>query len=204
MPERRLVLADLDRTLFDTDRFVQDIWALAGHEFGIDAEAERQRAPEFYHFYGDWYDYRFFDHLADVVGDTFDRTLFVALAQRQLSGRYLYSDVTPDIVELIDAIVTFGNDAYQSFKLSLCPQLDGIERHIILGGKGAYIAQAFIAPSVLIDDKAIGAEILQPAMFVRIDRTAGAFRDVPGETVIRSLSELPSVLLAMANDKTEE
>ena len=198
MPERRLVLADLDRTLFDTSRFVHDVWALAGREYGIDAEAERLRAPSFYQFYGDWYDYQFFDHLADVIGDTFDRTVFIAKAQRELSGAYLFDDVTPDIIDLIDAIVTFGNQTYQSFKLSLCPQLDGIERHIILAMKGEYIAQTFTAPTVLIDDKAIGAEILDPGLFIRIDRTAEGEHDTSGELVISSLEELPGVLRSLA------
>lgn len=201
MPERRLVLADLDRTLFDTTRFVADVWALAGREYGLDANAERERAPDFYHYYGDWYDYRFFDHLEMAAGEGFDRAGFIAAAQRELSGNYLFDDVTADIIGLIDAIITFGNEPYQSLKLALCPQLEGIERHIILGSKGAYIAEAFTAPTVLIDDKAIGAEIVYPAAFIRIDRTDGGASDTPNELVISSFHELPEILRTIEQSK---
>jgi hypothetical protein len=188
----------LDRTLFDTNRFVHDVWSLAGREYGIDAEAERQRTSSFYRYYGDWYDYQFFDHLAHAVGESFDRQSFIALAHRELRGSYLYDDVTPEVIGLIDAILTFGNEPYQSLKLSLCPQLDGIERHIILAGKGKYIAETFSVPTVLIDDKAIGAEILHPALFIRIDRTGGDFDAKQGDLTIASLSELPDILSSMA------
>ena len=200
MPKRQLVLADLDRTLFDTSRFVQDLWAFAGREIGFNGDAERERATMFYRYSGDWYDYRFFDHLASVIDNEYERAAFTHLVEQEMHGRYLFSDVTPDIIELIDAIVTFGNEPYQSFKLLLCPQLEGITPHIILDSKGAYIARTFQTPTVLIDDKPIGDEILPPAQFIRIDRTNSLAQIAADEVVIRSLNELPAVLQNIDRD----
>lgn len=187
-----LVLCDLDRTLFDTATFFEEIWSFAARLYDIDGDAEQKRAAGFHDYHGDMYDYRFFDHLADAVGNSFDRDDFIQLATHELSGRFLYGDVTEDVVRSIDAIITFGNHDYQTFKLGLCPALSGLQRHIVLQPKGEYIRTTFSQPSVLIDDKPLKDEILPPARFIRIDRSGG--ESIANELVIQDFSQLPAML----------
>lgn len=187
-----LVLCDLDRTLFDTAAFFEEIWSFAARLYNIDGVAERSRASDFHDHYGDMYDYRFFDHLADAVGDSFSRDDFIQSATHELSGRFLYGDVTDDTIRSIDAIITFGNHDYQTFKLGLCPALSALQRHIVLQPKGEYIHAMFSQPSVLIDDKPLKDEILPPAQFIRID-SSGA-ESATNELVIQDFSQLPLML----------
>lgn len=194
MPEKWLLLVDFDRTLFDTGRFFVDVWQFAASLYDIDAEAERRRAGQFHTMYGDWYDYEFFDHVAAAAGEAFDREAFMAAARRALVGNYLYDDVTAEIISLIDVILTFGNEPYQSFKLSLCPELAGIEPRITLRRKGEYIRDTFTGPTVLIDDKMIGGEIRPPARFIRIERDVVLTKGGNGEMVITSFDQLPGKL----------
>ncbi len=194
-----LVLSDLDRTLFDTARFFDNIWEFASRTYGFDVEQERARAPEFFRYTGDLYDYRFFEHLRSSAGAAYDEADFIAKAQAKLGGTYLYDDITPEAIRLIDAIVTFGGEEYQSFKLSLCPEHDGIDRHIVLQSKGEYIHDTFDRPSVLIDDKHLENEILPPATFIWIDRSTVAEGTLSDGYTIRSFDDLPAVLERIAH-----
>lgn len=191
-----LVLSDLDRTLFDTGKFFDEIWEFAADMYGINADFERSRASEFYKMYGTSYDYHFFDHIRYAVGDEYDQKKFTEAAAHRLSGRYLYPDVTDTVIESLDAILTFGGSEYQLFKILLCPTITHLKTHITLLPKGTYIANTFAKPSVLIDDKPIGSEIVPPAQFILMDRTAKTHS--PDELVIRDFSEL-SVVLARLN-----
>lgn len=182
---------DLDRTLLDTDKFVRSIWQLAEKQYGIDARSERDRAPAYFTHHQDMYDYRFFDHLQAVAGARYDKAAFIAAAVSSLSERFLYDDVTEEVVSRIDAIVTFGNSDYQTFKLLLCPKLVGINRHVLLEPKGPYIARTFSQASILVDDKPLEAEILPPCEFIRIDRSGVR----PEQRVITSLHQLPDILM---------
>lgn len=189
---RPLVLVDLDRTLFDTSTFFDEIWRLAHDIYGVDATAQKARAEEFFDWYDAGYDYRFFDHLAAAAGATFSKTALEDAARREFSDRFLYPDVTDEVIGLIDAIVTFGGWEYQTFKLSLCPQLAHIAHHISLTSKAEYIARTFSGPALLVDDKQLENEIMAPTRFVRIDRSL-AKSDI-ASSVIHSLEDIPACL----------
>lgn len=194
---------DLDRTLFDTDRFIEGVWSYAGELYGLDIEAERLRAKQFYDMYGNSYDYRFFDHLRDCVGADFDQEDFVRGAKRALSGQFLYADVTPQVIDIIHAILTFGNTQYQMFKLSLCPELEGIDYHIVLEPKGAYISRTFPVPTLLVDDKDLKGECVPPAYALRIDRSLEE-REAKEAGVIRTLASVPAALSRIARESTND
>jgi hypothetical protein len=184
---------DLDRTLFDTELFFNTVWSYVGGYYGLDDANEKSKAKEYFDAYGDSYDYRFFDHLRESIGADFDQEEFVRGAKQELSGTFLYSDVTPEVLEMTHAILTFGNREYQTFKLSLCPELADVERHIVLETKGEYISRTFKTPTVLVDDKDLSAEIVPPARFIRIDRSSGGAK-VEGADVIHTLKSLPGLL----------
>ncbi len=181
---------DLDRTLFDTDKFVKVIWDFAERYYGIDAAAERGKAPDYFTYHNEMYDYRFFDHLRAATGKKYNKEQFVSAAKTGLPGGYLYGDVTTAVIDLIDAIITFGNQEYQMLKLALCPGLKNIDSHYLLEPKGPYIARTFKQPSILIDDKRLEGEILAPCTFVRIDRSGAR----PETGVITSLRQVPALL----------
>lgn len=189
---------DLDRTLFDTGLFFERVWSYAAGVYDLDAEVERARSKQFYDMYGVSYDYRFFDHLRESVGsDRFDQEGFVRSATSELSGQFLYDDVSAELIELIDGILTFGNRDYQTFKLSLCPELSGIPSHIVLESKGKYISKNFSSATLLVDDKDVSEEIIPPASFVRIDRSL--VEGQPGvDGVIATLESVPGILRNVA------
>lgn len=192
---------DLDRTLFDTNRFIERVWSYAGERYHLNVEIERLRAKQFYDIYGDSYDYRFFDHLRDCVGADFDQADFILSAKRTLSGQFLYPDVTPQLIDAIHAILTFGNKEYQMFKLSLCPELEGIDCHIVLEPKGAYISRTFPMPTLLIDDKDLKGECVPPAYAIQIDRSLEA-EDAKEAAVIKTLASVPAALSRIAQEST--
>ncbi|MBC7512055.1 hypothetical protein H7142_00125 [Candidatus Saccharibacteria bacterium] len=195
---RPLLLIDLDRTLFDTDKFIVAIWDFAEVYYGISADKERARASNYYDHYGDMYDYKFFDHLQAVAGSGYSRSEFIAAAAAKLSGNFLYDDATIEVIDLIDAIVTFGNRDYQTFKLLLCPQLASIERHFLLEPKGQYIRRIFAQPTLLVDDKHLDGEIHEPCVFVRIDRTSRIAKSNQG--IITSLSQVPALVHTLSSN----
>jgi len=184
---------DLDRTLFDTRLFFERIWSYAAGLYGLDAETEMKRSKQFYDMYGESYDYRFFDHLRAAVGPGFDQEDFARGAAGKLSGQFLYEDVTDELVGMIHAILTFGNQEYQTFKLSFCPELSGIRSHIVLEPKGEYIAKNFAKATLLVDDKDLSDEIVAPARFVRIDRSLEKL-DAGMDGVINTLESVPAIL----------
>lgn len=197
-----LLLMDLDRTLFDTELFIDRVWAYMAGRYGLNSQAEKVRAPEYFDTHGDSYDYRFFDHVRASVGPDFDKEEFIKGAKRELSGLFLYPDATSDVLNLIDAILTFGNREYQLFKLSLCPELAGIEHHIVLEPKGAYIARTFAAATVLVDDKDLSGEIKLPAHFVRIDRSEVSQGQPRDHLVIHSLEAIPALMERITGEST--
>ena len=168
--------------------------------YGIDVATERARAPKFHDMHGEWRDYKFFNHITDATGREFKQDDFVAAMRVELKGDYLFEDVTSDIIDQIDAILTFGNRPFQELKLSMCPQLAGIERHIILRSKGDYIHDTFTRPVVMIDDKMLRAEILPPHVFIHINRSLIPDPDPSEGYAITSFRELGAALKRIEND----
>lgn len=165
------VLVDFDRTLFDTSSFVEWLWEALETVYGVDAEAEKERASEFYIYSGDWYDYQFFTHLEAIpVMREVERETFIRTMLSIERPTFLFDDAQA-ILPRCDEIITFGNRAYQEFKLSFCPEVSDLPVTIIQESKADYVRHHYEGPLVLIDDKHLENELPDWVRFVLIDRT---------------------------------
>lgn len=198
-----LLLMDLDRTLFDTALFFERVWDHASARYGLDAEAEKAKASQFHRMYGDMYNYRLFDHLRSSVGPGFEPDSFISGAVSELAGLFVYPDVTPRLMERVDAILTFGDRDEQMFKLALSPALQGVQVHAVLEPKGGYISRTFDVPVVLVDDKDILDEIRPPATFIRIDRSSDGEGARRGH-VITTLEDVLGIVDDIAQELTND
>lgn len=167
------LLLDFDRTLFNTNKFYEAVWEELSQKYGVRPEAEIARAQEFYTYVDDFHDYDFFAHLASLqIGPAEEVARELS---RSLDGTdYLYPDAREalllgDRYEL--SILTFGNEPYQRFKLSFCPELKEIPTNITLMRKGDYIAQHNAGHDVtIVDDKQLINTLPQGVRFVHLDR----------------------------------
>lgn len=170
--DKPLLLVDFDRTLFDTSAFVESLWSAIAKRYGVDKTRELARAKQFYEYQGQWYDYDFYRHIGTIAVIPKDIAAFEAAIHKDLGNDFfLFADAL-GLIDSIDAIVTFGNEPYQRFKLSFCPQLQPVPTHIIQAGKGDFILQQFgQRPAVLVDDKRLEAELPVSVQFIHIDRS---------------------------------
>jgi hypothetical protein len=142
----RLTILDLDRTLFDSGRFLTDLLGLLAIHYQVNAEAFRAGISGYRA--GDWYD--FHRHVAAVTG--LDTQAVATLAAQGLAGRsYLYADVTPWLSAAGAAgekllIMTVGTQAFQSLKFNHAPELAGVPHWIVKRNKGQIIAER-LAPA---------------------------------------------------------
>lgn len=173
MAESKNIFVDLDRTLFDTDVFVASLWLFLSQKLGVDAAQEKTRAKQFYRYDGELYDYQFFDHLASLqLGDlnsiAFDITVNL---RKQL---LLFQDVEQGL-EILEGlgdvhILTFGNERYQSLKLSCVPELLKYPAIFVQQHKKHYFEKNFASPAILIDDKDLGGSLPDTVDFYLINR----------------------------------
>lgn len=164
-------LFDFDRTLFDTARFVDWLWEHIALTYHVDGESEKQQATRFYQYEGEWYDYRFFDHLASISAITDPVEVFVERCRHAAPDDFLFADVD-EVLDEIDSILTFGNEPYQRFKLSFAPKLARTPSTIIQSDKASYVTQAYHGqPVVLVDDKRLETNLPPSARFIHLDRT---------------------------------
>lgn len=174
MPEYRKLLLDLDRTLFDTMTFADTLWSWLEQAYDIDA-TERAHMREFFRYVGEMYDYDFFAHMQSLGMDRQDVTL---RAQQELDrAAFVYPDVDAfmdQTAELDRAILTFGNEPYQSFKLSFCPQLLELPVHITSGLKSQYIRENWPDGNVVLIDDKLQTDWPAIAKFIQLDRTQDA------------------------------
>lgn len=167
-----LLLIDLDRTLFDTTLFVQKLWDWIEQTYGVDAEASRYGMKQYFTYVGEMYNYDFFKHISELGIDGKDLT---RRAQAELTGLFVFDDAPEFLKATKDfdrAILTFGADNYQQFKVSLCPELSGLEVHKTQGYKHEYIETHWPnQPTLLIDDRLLEPALPSVTRFVLIDRT---------------------------------
>lgn len=155
---RKVLLLDLDRTLLDTNKFLQAFWQAMAHAYGVDAEHEMAMVPEWYHAIGE---YRYYDlkmHLEQGLGKNAEEV--VETLRPQLQGQdFLYPDVQEmakwqEHKEYEIRVVTFGPQWVQLLKLQFTPSLAHLPSDIMLESKSAYIARNFAdATGFLVDDK---------------------------------------------------
>ncbi|MGH7196282.1 MAG: hypothetical protein ACREGJ_00765 [Candidatus Saccharimonadales bacterium] len=152
---------DLDRTLFDTERFVLELFKVAGRiyrEKGVRRMRLLTDLPHQIRYVGDLSYYPFFDHLAEYGVDTQEakKLLYEALKDND----FLYKDAH-ELLDWLEShgiqphILTFGDKDYQSFKISLAPRLQNLPVTIVQESKGAFLARQACESAILVDDKLV-------------------------------------------------
>jgi len=167
------LLLDLDRTLFNTGLFIEMLWPWIGSAYGIDVVEAKARSGDYVRYVGDMYDYDFFSHMT-VLG--IDAQQLMGRAQQELGKTsFVFDDVQLflDSVQVFaPAILTFGNEPYQSFKLSFCPQLASLPVYSTLVHKNDYILEHWPnQPTVLVDDKFLAGSLPAATTFIHLDRS---------------------------------
>lgn len=165
------MLVDFDRTLFDTERFVGVLWKTLGAHYGVDGMKELSRVQDFYYERGTVpLGYDFFSHLAAIKSIKDSETTVEAILRNSLrSEDFLFEDAR-SLYDDIDEIVTLGDRKYQTFKLSICPDLVGIRTHIIQESKAGFIKRQYLRPTLLVDDKHHEHELPESCNFILINR----------------------------------
>lgn len=169
------VLLDFDRTVFDSDRFYDDVKLLLQRRYAIDP----QRLANEYLEYCQWQEgVRYYDLFQHVRAYGLDEAAVEAGIERELACHdYVYADVAPFLgflaprAELVE-IITHGSARFQQLKRRLAPGLQALAFHDILLPKAEFIAANYPGKhGVIIDDKLVEG---LPAGFshIRIDRSA--------------------------------
>jgi hypothetical protein len=193
-----LLLLDFDRTLFDTNVFRFTLWSALERLYGVDPEHEIEAARGFYSYNDELYDYNFFAHLSSLdLGDI--EEVKSALHQALTGHRFLYQDAMSalNLQDKYDIrILTYGNAAFQLFKISLCPELAAIPVETTLEHKGEYLKTHHEGEAiVLVDDKNLHGELPGNARFIHLDRASErTIATLSGETTVNSLAYLKEVL----------
>lgn len=194
----RLLLIDFDRTLFDSGRFIAAWWSWLGQRYGLSAEQELSRIDDFYSYVGDWRNYDFMSHLASLQLPTTVEQVMTDGRQALTGQDFLYSDARRLLARVADRevrIVTFGNAAYQRYKLSFCGDLDHLPVDIIEEDKADYVTRRYGDRSVvLIDDKLLDG-LPSSIHFVHLDRSqARPIQHHGGHDSVNGLDQLESLL----------
>jgi phosphoglycolate phosphatase-like HAD superfamily hydrolase len=153
----RILLLDLDRTLFDTARFMPAMWQAIAAQYSLNYEHQMALVPHFYRAMGD---YRYYDlkvHLQDLGMDAEEVIDKVTpVLQKQ-------DFIFPDVSELKEwqkrpdyeiRVLTFGPEWVQSFKLRFAPEIAQLPLDMILEPKNEFIARTYPRQGgLLVDDK---------------------------------------------------
>ncbi|HKX73317.1 MAG TPA: hypothetical protein VJM32_04855 [Candidatus Saccharimonadales bacterium] len=194
---KKLLLLDLDRTLLDTKRFMNELWTEISRQYNLDYDHEMSRVP---HWYRSMDDYRYYDlRLHIQEGLALDPDVAVAAVTPALKKiDFLF----PDVSELAEwrkhtdyelRIMTFGPRWVQEFKLAFMPELADIAADIILEPKGQFIARQYAGrQGMLVDDKR-NADLPHGFREIWLDRD-GTNQRPEGIITINSLTELREVL----------
>lgn len=168
------IFVDLDRTLLDTNRFIRLLLGMVIEIPRIEDEVVRIE-KEFIAGEGNLRRYRVWEHFADL-GVSQDEVLALEKPM-QAQGGLLYSDAVPAMEYLarrypVTKILTFGEWAFQAFKLRCLPELAGYEAEIVEEHKGRRLSLVN-GPSVLLDDKNISG-LPDSTTLLHLDRSAPA------------------------------
>lgn len=171
--DQKLLLLDFDRTLFDSGRFIDQVWEQLAR-YGADAKAAKTQVDRFRVYVGDLYDYNFFGHLESLgLGDT--QAIVDRLHADLGNENFLFADA-PSALDLQKQIkteiLTYGNEPFQRFKLSFCPQLADIQTVIMTRPKGEFLRDQHLDYNVtLVDDKPLAGTLPPHVQFIQIVRT---------------------------------
>jgi FMN phosphatase YigB (HAD superfamily) len=156
------VALDLDRTLFDTDRFADRLARISAALLGVSyvsfvAGMEQYKVGQASGL--QYYDY--FAHMA-AMGKPVEGKVYDAIVRdvQTTQNSYLYEEVA-EVLEILQHkklrvfILTFGEPRYQKLKYDISPLLHTLPCHITLQDKSEWLANHYKAPGqgVLVDDK---------------------------------------------------
>lgn len=170
------VFIDLDRTIFDTAKFFNELWDTVGELSGTDIAQPKARADKFRVYQGDLFNYEFFRHLEAEGLVVSEQSLVEKLRQ---PGRFVYKDVVPAWPYLATMaepqILTYGGTDYQHLKIACCPELDNVTVVNVLETKADYFKRELPGvPALLIDDKDLAGELPVSVTFVQVRRNDDA------------------------------
>jgi hypothetical protein len=211
--KHHLYLLDLDRTMFDTDRFCHDLITVLVDQYSIDHEAYVSELPRYLE--ADTGSYDFYAQAMAATGASKDE--LDAIITKNLSGHpYIYDDVAPwlahhdqDQTEII--VITVGHDWFQSLKLHHSPELKTLQQIITPTNKGEVVRQGLVATETgyqlpfatghyrnitLVDDNpstfvALGQ--LKPVMAYHLARPTERFALTPSPTGTHRITSLKEV-----------
>lgn len=156
------IIIDMDKVLFNTNKFVFDISKLIESEYKINCKTFINQVPDYYTNIGkNLRFYNFFDHLKNLNIDNseFEKAIINKLS----TNKYIYDDV-PDFISFLEnyikpksiQILTFGENRFQNLKYSCSSEILNINYVDTIENKSIYIKRHFKGKvGIIIDDKPI-------------------------------------------------
>lgn len=206
------LLVDVDRTIFDTTRFMVSAWQAIGEEFNIDSAKALDDLESYYVYLTEesgvekqqrlrYYD--FGSHIEALTGRLRDEV--VAAIQGKLAEHdFMYPD-THSVIELVKttpglelSFVTFEQPWFQMVKrqqiFRVMPELKNYPWHVVQEPKGTYIAR--VMPGTrgwLVDDKA--EKLPENYKLIWLQRlNAKTITETNGITTINSLTAIKEAI----------
>lgn len=186
-----IVYLDLDRTTFRTRDFGV-VWEYLKEHYPVVADTNDD-PKAYYHYVDDMYYYDMAAHLTALGLDP--DAVFAELGGSDFADGRLEYEGTAELVATLQRlgyevrVLTFGEDATQRFKASLCPSLRGL----------AVVTTRRPKPEVLddlqeecwlVDDKPLGHELPGNVSFIQVNQEEAP---VPPDTEWEVRSSLPLV-----------
>lgn len=197
------IVLDFDRTLFDTSYFADWFAEEVAERSGLAVELVKKQAQETYYVYsGELYYYDMIAHLTAIFGADANTQLEEIRTKARKHTSFLFEDVQATLDALKEygtlSILTFGKEDYQRFKLSLCPQLEGIPAYIVQDAKGPHLAANFEPTErcVFIDDKDEHGTLPEWVEFYHLQRSTELQTSDLDTGVVKSFRELLTILSA--------
>ena len=159
---KRVLYIDFDETLFNHELFIQWISGQVSEKLHIDVSRYVNSFDE-YHKAIDTI-HRLYDHeshISETLGLSWDEFLELAhTAVNQYRPDLLYSGADQLVYDAIRsdefdtvAILTYGDNTYQRFKIGLCDQIKHVEVVVVDVPKREYLLKQTDEHGVLVDDK---------------------------------------------------
>ena len=194
----KTLFLDMDRTLLNTNEFVQAFWRAVEKYYRINHEHAIAEMPKYYHDMGELRYHDLYLQLSELFG--LDPDEVIATIRPDLATQdFLYADVKPILAlqkhDFELRIITFGEQWFQQCKLSFLPALDHLPRDIILESKGAFLARTYPqAEGWMIDDKR-NPHLPPNVQEVYLDRTSeDPFTKKDGIIIINSLKHFQEAI----------
>lgn len=150
------IYLDLDRTLFDTAKFMQVLFETCQQLYGLNVNKLADQMPQYQHFVDGM---RYYDFFEQLVANKVDPLMAQAELLGALRGQdFIFADAKRMLNFLAGQnytllVLSFGKQDFQQFKFLLSPLLQRIPFTAVLTDKAKYLAKAGTASSLLIDDK---------------------------------------------------